>query len=193
MTDWASFPTREIDPATPLHRIHQTQLHPAWFNSDGSWRFDPPPSHRARFGVCYLGLDPLASYVEVFGRIRLVPQAEIDRRRHSELHVTRPIAVADLTDRSVLGAFGVTAAHSTGTDYTPAQDLSAHLFDAGLDGILYRVRHDPAMSLEAIALFGEPGGSPSRFEPAKPQPIADELIERGREFSIEVTPATRLP
>ena len=71
----------------------------------------------------------------------------------------------------MLGDFGVTASHSTGTDYAPAQELAAELFDAGIGGVLYRVRHDPAMILEAVALFGDPGEGPDRFEPTKPRPI----------------------
>ena len=193
MTDWADFPARTIDTTTPLFRIHQHHLHPAWFNTDGSWRFDPLPSHRDRFGVCYLGLQALASYVEVFGRIRAVPQAEIDRRRLSELTVAHNIDVADLTDRSVLGDFEVTAAHSTGTDYGPAQELASHLFDAGLDGVLYRVRHDPAMTLEAVALFGEPGPTPARLDTAKTQPIPTSLIDAGGQFRIAVLPSAPLP
>lgn len=193
MTEWSDFPSRSIDTATPLFRIHQHHLHPAWFNTDGSWRFDPLPSHRDRFGVCYLGLVPLAAYVEVFGRIRAVPQVEVDSRRLSELSVAHSVDVADVTDRTVLGDFGITAAHSTGSDYLIAQELASHLFDAGLDGILYRVRHDPAMTLEAVALFGEPGETPARFNPPKTDAIPTSLIEDGRQFRIEVLPATPLP
>lgn len=193
MTDWSDFPSRGIGTSTPLFRIHQHYLHPAWFNTDGSWRFDPPPSHRDRFGVCYLGVEPLAAYVEVFGRIRAVPQVEVDRRRVSELTVAHRVDVADLTDRTVLGDFEITAAHSTGTDYGPAQELASLLFDAGLDGVLYRVRHDPAMTLEGIALFGEPGETPGRFNSRKTGRIPDSLIEAGRQFHIDVLPTAPLP
>jgi hypothetical protein len=193
MTDWADFPTRPIGTTTPLFRIHQAHLHSAWFNTDGSWRFDPLPSQRDRFGVCYLGLEPLASYVEVFGRIRAVPQEEVDRRRLSELSLARSVDVADLTNRTVLGDFGITATHSTGADYRPAQELASHLFDAGFDGVLYRVRHDPAMTLEAVAIFGEPGETPDRFDAVKTGPIPDGLVTAGRQFRIEVLPAAPLP
>lgn len=193
MTDWADFPTRAIDTTTPLFRIHQGHLHPAWFNTNGSWRFDPLPTHRDRFGVCYLGLEPLTSYVEVFGRIRAVPQAEVDRRRLSELSVARSVDLADLTNRTVLGNFGITATHSTGADYLPAQELASHLFDAGFDGVLYRVRHDPAMTLDAVALFGEPGESPDRFGAVKTGSIPDGLVNTGRQFRIEVLPSAPLP
>src|SRR4051794_31484697 len=55
------------------------------------------------------------------------------------------LQLADLTDRTVLGDFGVTAAHSAGSDYAPSQERAANLFDAGFDRVRYRVRHDPAM------------------------------------------------
>ena len=193
MTDWSAFPARRIDTDIPLFRIHQHRLLPAWFSTDGLRRFDPPTTYRDRFGVCYLGLDPLAAYVEVFGRIRAVPQVEYSRRRISELTVTHPVEVADLTDRAVLGAFGVTAAHSVGSYYRPAQQLAAHLFEAGFDGVTYRVRHDPAMRLEAVALFGEPGETPNRFRTSKTSPIPDDLITAGRQFRIEPLATAPLP
>jgi hypothetical protein len=193
MSSWGDFPIQSIDTTTPLFRIHRHGHHPAWFNTDGSGRFDPPATHRDRFGVCYLGLEPLSSYVEVFGRFRAVPQAEIDQRRLSELSIVRSIDVADLTNRTVLGDFGITAAHSTGTDYGPAQELASHLFDAGFDGVFHRVRHDPTMTLEAIALFGEPGETAGRVGTPKTIPIPAALTEAGRQFRIEVLPAAPLP
>jgi len=193
VSDWGDFPARRIDSATPLFRIHQRHRHPAWFNTDGLLRFDPPPGHRDRFGVCYLGLEPLASYVEVFGRIRAVPKAELDGRCLSELTARHVVEIADLTDRTVLGAFGITAAHSMGSNYEPAQELAGRLFGAGFDGIVYRVRHDPAMELEAVALFGEPGETPDRFNPPKSSPIPQEVISAGQQFRIEVLPAAPLP
>lgn len=193
MTDWTDFPTRSIDTTTPLFRIHQDRYDPAWFSTNGLWRFDPPQSHRDRYGVCYIGLEPLASYVEIFGRIRAVPRREVDARRLSVLTIGRSINVADLTDRSVLGDFGITAAHSAGMNYGPAQTLGAQLYDIASDGVLYRVRHDPAMTLEAVALFGQPGESPEMFGSSKTAPIPEDLIEAGREFGIEVLPAAPLP
>lgn len=194
MTDWSTFPTRTVDVEIALFRIHHIRHHPAWFNSDGTWRFDPTPVERDRFGVCYLGHAALACYVEVFGRFRAVTQAEIDPRALSELHTTRAVELADLTDRRVLGQFGVTATHSTGADYRPAQELASELFEAGLAGVLYRVRHDPAMALEGVALFGPPGEHPDLFSPPKTLPIPDDLIEAARrEFRIDVIPSAILP
>lgn len=193
MTDWAAFPTWIMTPGSLLFRIHQRTYNPAWFNSDGTWRFDPSPSHRNRFGSCYLGIEPLASYVEVFGRFRAVPKMELDLRVISQFDVQRDLKFADLTHRTVLGDFGVTADYSTGPDYGPAQELAANLYDAGFDGIRYRVRHDPAMILEGIALFGEPGETPDRLPPPKTDPIPAALINAGYEFRIQVIPSVALP
>jgi RES domain len=193
MMDWTSFPAYIISQGTSLFRIHRREFHPAWFNSDGAWRFDPPRSHRSRFGSCYLGLEPLASYVEVFGRFQVVPEAEIDRRALSQFDIQRNLRCADLTDRTVLGDFGVTAAHSTGADYGPAQELAANLYDAGFDGIRYRVRHDPAMLLEGVALFGEPGETAGRLPAPKTEVISENLVAEGNAFHIRVVPSVALP
>jgi hypothetical protein len=191
--DWSTFPSFGLEESTELFRIHQEHLHPAWFNNDGGWRFDPPPTHRTKFGSCYLGLEPLSSYVEVFGRIGTVPEGEVSKRALSSLTSLGTFAIADLTDRTVLGLYKVTAAHSTGTDYEPAQKLAADLYDAGFDGIRYRVSHDPAMKLEAIAVFGEPGETPGRLSSPKTSPIPRSLIVEGEAFSIFVNPSALLP
>jgi hypothetical protein len=193
MIGWAKFPALKYGTRDVFHRVHQRSKHAAWFSSDGSWRFDPPVSHRHQFGTCYLGFDEMAPFVEVFGRMRTVPQPEIDRRALTKVTLAFDGKFADLTNRRVVGRYGVTAAHSTGTDYGPSQLLAAELFDAGFDGIRYRVRHDPAMELEGLALFGEPGETPSRLGAPKTSPIPPWLIDAGRDFGIEVVPAVALP
>ncbi len=111
----------------------------------------------------------------------------------SELAIQSPVDVADLTNRSALGRFNVTASHSTGNDYGPSQRLAGDLFDASLGGIRYRISHDPQMELEAIALFGEPGEHPERFNPPKTTtPIPGDLIELCREFGIDEFPNSLL-
>lgn len=194
MTEWRAFPFRLIDRDDPLFRIHRHDRSPIWFNSDGTGRFDPPADNRRCFGVCYFGFEAVSAYIEVFGRIGTLSQIDIDQRRLTELSSTRRLTVADLTDRSVLGGFGVTAEYSTGGDYELAQDLALNLFEARFDGVVYRIRHDPAMALEAVALFGEPGEDTSRFGPSKTVPIPDALIESGeREFGIYVVASALLP
>ena len=187
--DWAEFPERILKSNTPLHRIHRDSRSAVFFGVSGDHRFDPPPGHPRVFGVCYFGLVPLAAFVEVFGRVRPVQRPEVDGRRLSTARPTQPLRVADLTQREVLGRFGVNAAHSTGSDYRPAQLLSVQLHAAGFDGIAYRIRHDPQMLLEALALFGEPEAtSHARMRRDNPSPIPGSLINDGRQFGIEVLP-----
>ncbi len=190
MTDWSRFPTFRITPETKLWRIHNTDAHPAYFNDSDSWRFGPPPTHKGKFGTCYLGLnDPRTAYVEKYGRTGVITPELRHRDGLSELTIASPVDVADLTNRSVLGNFGVTASHSTDSDYGPSQRLAGDLFDSSLGGIRYRISHDPQMELEAIALFGEPGEHPERFNLAKTtNPIPDDLIDLCREFGIDNLP-----
>lgn len=190
MTDWSHFPTFRITPETKLWRIHSVEAHPAYFNDSPNWRFGPPPTHKGRFGTCYLGLDDRRpAYVEKYGRTGLITPELRHRDGLSELNLQNPVDVADLTNRSVLGRFGVTASHSTSSDYGPSQRLAADLFDASLGGIRYRISHDPRMELEAIALFGEPGEQSERFNPPKTtSPIPDDLIDLCREFGINEFP-----
>src|SRR4051812_17523320 len=111
MNDWTRFPVLVLQRWVPLWKVHQRTHSPEWFGSDGTGRFDPLPSHRDRFGTCYLAAQRLGGYVEVFGRIAVVPRSEVDKRAISELTLVRDVTLADLTDRSVLGNYGVTAAH----------------------------------------------------------------------------------
>lgn len=187
--DLSEFPERILESSTPLHRIHRASRRACFFGGSGDHRFDPLPGHSGTFGVCYFGLEPLAAYVEVFGRVRAVQRSDIDARRLSTARVTRPLRVADLTQREVLGRFGVTAAHSTGADYRPAQMLSARLNAAGFDGILYRIRHDPQMELEALALYGELGATAhTSIRLERPSPIPGSLINAGRQFGFQALP-----
>ena len=195
MTDWSSFPTTRVTPETRLWRVHGVDNHPAFFNSSDAWRFGPPPTRTDKFGTCYLGHeDPKSAYVEKYGSSGKITEEQRTRDCLSELAVPEPVDLADTTNRSVLGQFGVDASLSTGSDYGPAQELAANLFEAGLGGIRYRIRHDPKMELEAVALFGEPGEQPSRFrQPILTVSIPDWLVEQGREFDINVAPSEPLP
>ena len=155
MTDWSRFPTHRITTETKLWRIHNADSHPAYFNDSSNWRFGPSPTHKGKFGTCYLGLDdPRPAYLEKYGRRGVITPELRHRDALSELAIQSPVDVADLTNRSVLGRFNVTASHSTGNDYGPSQRLAADLFDASLGGIRYRISHDPQMELEAIVVQG---------------------------------------
>lgn len=68
----------------------------------------------AEWGTCYLSTHPLGAALEVFGRFRLLPQREIDRRVLATIYLTSDIQLADMTHPTVLGLFGLTAEASTG-------------------------------------------------------------------------------
>ena len=120
--------------------------------------------------------------------MRALPVTEITNRCLSVARLVRAVRLADLTNRMVLGSFGVTAAHSTASDYAESQRLSARLYKAGFDGIRYRVRHDPAMELEAVALFVPPALGNVAVSWSDASEISDETISSGHEFGINVLP-----
>ena len=77
------------------------------------------------------------------------------------------------------------------TSYLESQRLSSRLFDSCFDGIAYRVRHDPMMELEAVALFknymtNQIQGSPLAW--GEPEAISKDLVRAGHEFGLVVQP-----
>lgn len=72
-------------------------------------------------------------------------------------------------------------------DYGESQELSARLNDEGFDGILYRARHDPQMSLKSIALLDTSSAVTADIQWATPIAIPEDVIEQGYEFAIEVS------
>lgn len=154
--NWSSFPFFSLAEEQRIYRIHANEKHPIWLGNEGLGRFDPPESCRQLYGACYFGLDLLTSFIEVFGRMRCVSESEVNRRSLSAIQPTLTLTIADTTDRTILGKFGLTAEISASSDYKESQHLSCQLFRAGFDGIKYRVRHDPRGELEAIAPFWNP-------------------------------------
>ena len=61
-----------------LYRIHRADRGAVVFSRNTSGRFDPPLGSGPEFGTCYLGVDRLTAYVEVFGRTN--PISDHDRR-----------------------------------------------------------------------------------------------------------------
>ncbi len=189
MTSFRSFPEFWLVSGGALVRIHRLANSPEHFGTSGDNRFDPPPGRRAKFGTCYLAFEPIAAYVEVFGDFEEVDEDEVDLRALSTAILKEDLRLGDVTDRSVLGDFDITAEISTGSDYAGPQALASDLFDAGFDGIRYRVRHDPAMELEAVALFRDlrqPDRMASALEWYGPQSISLALEMQGEEFRIFV-------
>lgn len=102
--------------------------------------------------------------------------------------------LADMTDRTVLGWWGLTAEVGAGDDYVGTRLWAQRLWQAGFAGVWYQARHDPSANLHSIALFAKPGLQPSAFIPAGSTSITDDIIDEAeRIFGIEVFPAAPLP
>jgi hypothetical protein len=175
----ASFPRRTLRGDTEVFRIHRSDHEAWWFSADGTGRFDPLGTG---FGACYLAVDPLGAWIEVFRETLLLDRAEVDARWLAGVRLGRDLRLADLTSRRAL-QFGVTASLGTDRIYGESQAFAARAVQSGFAGIRYFLRHDPAQRLYGVALFGEPG------EPAKrarlwPAPVSreipDELVQAAR-------------
>lgn len=66
---------------------------------------------------------PIGAALEVFGRLRVLPQREIDHRVLATIYLASDVRLADMTHASVVGRFGLTAEASTGES---ALDLPAY-------------------------------------------------------------------
>ena len=189
------FPSLSLGTEQLLWRVHRSDLHPAHFSQKGEFRFDPPVHSRSEFGTCYTALDPLCAFMETLSRFNPIPQRIVDERALSGLLPARRMRVADLTDPSVIGDFGIKGDLSTGGDYRAPQAWAAALRTAGFDGLQYIARHDPSANMRSIAIFGPPGEQPDMFQQLKDTgPIPVEVLLRARDvFHVIVLPAAPLP
>jgi hypothetical protein len=166
-----------------LHRIHRRRRRPWWFSNDGSGRFDLPSTTN---GTCYLALDALGAFIEVFRRPTVLTPDEIDDRLHLEVTLGgTPVRLADTTTRDA-HPFGVTAAIGANEDYSTTQEWAGALCAAGFGGVLYRVSHDPEQTLLGVALFGLAGDQSDHY-PGSSQSLTADLLSRAQsEFHYEI-------
>lgn len=111
------------------------------------------------FGVCYFGASIDAAFVETFFRrlpIRAIATEDLAIRSLAVLKLHRSVRVASLTGAGLIRA-GVSAAITTGLDYTAAQTVARMLWrhPGRLDGIEYKARHDD--NERSIAFFDRAG------------------------------------
>jgi hypothetical protein len=181
--DLPELPTTKLG-REPLWRIHGADV--------GPWYFDIGPDGRFNLvvsGTCYLAEEPIGAFVEKFGRLLrpggVIPEPLVDAQRLSRLRPPKA-TVVDLTDPTVLGLVGLTAAIHTTSDYYLTQGWALALQEAGYGGIRYKARHDPRGELVSIALFGSDRTPRSA---AKPTTIPIDLIhEASATFAITVLP-----
>jgi hypothetical protein len=156
------FPRRTLRADREIYRIHHTDRVPWWFSSDGSGRFDPVGTGQ---GACYLAERPLGAWVEVFRRRMLLAEAEVRGRALTSVELGHDIRLANLTSRRAL-EFGVTASLGADENYAAGQAFAVDAVGAGLDGIRYLVRHDPAQRLYGVALFADAGSAAADLAPS---------------------------
>lgn len=143
-----------------------------FFGRTRASRFDDPDGV---FGVMYVGLDPAAAFIEVFGE-EIIGSAgaltapSLTARTISVMTTTRPARVIDLTGERLpfLGA----DARIFASSHRVAQQWSRafHRHPEQPDGLLYRARHDPSQL--ALALYDRDGWT---FEST---PVSDEMLLR---------------
>lgn len=163
---------RRVSAGASWFRIHRSALAPVYFGGpDAGMRFNDPgeganhvlapavargsaPDSGA-YGVCYFGVSPEASFVEIF--FRRLPSVSVDasellKRSVIEVVLARDLLVARLNGPCLL-RLGVSADIVAGRDYAPAQVVARGLWrhPARFDGIEYPTRHDPGE--RSIALF----------------------------------------
>ena len=168
----------------PLWRIHAADVAPWFFDAGPDGRFN-----LAESGTCYLSEAPIGAFVEKFGRLLrpsgVIPEPLVETQRLSRLRPPK-VSIVDLTDPTVLGLVGLTAAIHSTSDYNLTQGWALALQDAGYAGIRYKARHDPRGQLVSIALFGS--GKPPRSAARTTTIPVDLIHEASTTFAITVLP-----
>lgn len=107
------------------------------------------------YGVLYVGLDPRAAFIEVFGDSGTISERALHQRVLSSLVAHRSPRVVDLTGGH-LARMSLDARISTGDHRTSqAWARAFHDHPDQPDGVLYRCRHDPSQF--ALAVFDTAG------------------------------------
>ncbi|MBA3259062.1 MAG: RES family NAD+ phosphorylase [Gemmatimonadales bacterium] len=149
--DQRPLPIVLIAAGTPVVRIHTRHRDPLYFGRTGEARFDSPDG---AYGVCYLGLDDAAAFVETILRdqdLRGVARSDLTRRALADGVITRPVKLVAFGG-SGLSRLRATAGtvHST---YRVTQAWSRALWahTDQPDGLQYRSRFDDDQ--RCVALF----------------------------------------
>jgi hypothetical protein len=176
------FPVWHVHAGTVLCRVTASEQGPWWFSSSAHGRFDLDPPR----GTCYLADDEVGALLEVLGPIAVVSPVWAGRLSMWHLGLPQQCSAADTTVRAARG-FGVTAELASITPYDLPQRWAAAFAAVGLQGVRYRVRHDPGGS-RALALFGAAGER--RWPRGRRQQIGGALLRRlAAEAGIRIAPA----
>ncbi len=179
------FPAHTVHPDRVLFRIHRWAHDPVHFASDHTGRFNLTTV--AGSGTCYLSPSAMGAYVEVFGRLGTIRTEDVVDRALSELTLSRPLRLADVTDRQILGRYHLSGEISAGLDYDLTQRFASEAYTAGFEGVYYTARHDPAFQERNIAVFGGPEAD--KLFTATSDDIPPSLVHEGeRGFGLLVMP-----
>jgi hypothetical protein len=144
-------PVKEVDgEAYRISLTTRTAAGVIYYGKNRTERFDDPD---AKYGVCYLGQDVYAAFIEVFGQAReiVLDISFVYARALSLIRISKPVRLVDITGEGAawIGAAGEVSAG----DHALSQEWSRQLYlhPEKVDGIFYRCRHDS--SRLSIALF----------------------------------------
>lgn len=106
-----------------MHRADHDAPH---YSRDGTGRFDPLLDLTSEFGTCYAALEPIGAFIETAGRrVPYLTDRLVTERVLTQLHLEHRGTVADVTSRTVLGRYGLTATVSAGGDYAQTRPWPA--------------------------------------------------------------------
>jgi hypothetical protein len=135
----------QLDPGTPLVRVHHKDNRPVWFGpATGALpgnRFDAPAGE---FGTLYVANSLTGAFVETVLRRanRIVARPFVDQKAFSVLRPTRALTVVQVHGAGLV-QLGVTSDICAGDDYARSQALALALYEKfPLDGVAYRARHN---------------------------------------------------
>lgn len=135
-------------------RSHKAGYAAIFFGRKQAGRWDAP---NGDYGVLYLGAGERCAFMESIGRsylrTRFVPASELRTRLLTKIRFSRELRLIDLVSSGGLTRLGAEGSLVNGLGYRNSQRWSDALrsHPAGVDGIHYRSRYDPALT--ACALF----------------------------------------
>lgn len=179
----SGFPRRSIGPKSQLYRVNRRPYGPWWFSSFGG-RFDLPTPR----GTCYLAFEPLGALLEAVGPERsngAIATTLVNELVLWSLHIPNGRQMADCTAARA-AKYGITLEISTIVPYDCPQGWARELDVAGMDGVVYFLRHDPS-GVKGLGVF-DVAGEADWVNEGK-MPISQRLRERlDEDYGIEVLP-----